>query len=256
MLLTIDVRNKNITLGIFDQERLVATFRITTEKQRTSDEYGLTICNLLEHRNVEPKKISAVIISSVVPDLMHSLINGIIKYFHVHPIVVSAGVRTGIRIATENPKEVGADRIVDAVAAYHMAKGAVIVVDFGAATTFDLVGPKGTFEAAITAPGIETAARSLWAGAAMLPAIEIKKPKTILAKDTITSMQAGLFFGAIGQIEYIVNKLKEESGYENITVIATGGLGNIVVKETTCIDKYWPNLTLEGLRIIYNKNRK
>ncbi len=256
MLLTIDVRNKNITLGIFNEEKLVATFRITTEKQRTSDEYGLTICNLLEHRNVEPDKISAVIISSVVPDLMHSLVNGILKYFQIDPIVVSAGVRTGIRIATENPKEVGADRIVDAVAAYHMAKGAVIVVDFGAATTFDLVGPKGTFEAAITAPGIETAARSLWAGAAMLPAIEIKKPKTILAKDTVTSMQAGLFFGAIGQTEYIVKKLKEESGYENITVIATGGLGNIIVKQTTCVDKYCPNLTLEGLRLIYNKNRK
>ncbi len=256
MLLTIDVRNTNITLGIFDKENLAATFRITTKKQRTSDEYGLTICNLLEHRNVEPGKISAVIISSVVPDVMHSLMNGIIKYFHIQPIVVSAGVRTGIRIATENPKEVGADRIVDAVAAYHLAKGPVIVVDFGAATTFDLVGPKGTFEAAITAPGIETAARSLWAGAAMLPVIEIKKPKTVLAKDTVTSMQAGLLFGAIGQTEHIVKKLKEESGYKDATVIATGGLGNIIVEETECIDRYCPNLTLEGLRLIYNKNKK
>ena len=132
----------------------------------------------------------------------------------------------------------------------------MIVVDFGTATTYDLIGPKGTFEAGITAPGIETAGRSLWGGAAMLPAIEIKKPPSILAKETVSSMQAGLVYGAIGQTEYIIEKIKEESGYDKATVVATGGLGKIIAKETRSIDAYRPDLTLDGLRLIYNKNRK
>lgn len=256
MLLTIDVGNTNITLGVFHKDKLVGTFRMTTKLPRTSDEYGLTICGILEHRDVASKDIDAVIVASVVPDIMHSLINGIIKYLKVQPLVVSAGIKTGIRIVTENPKEIGPDRIVDAVAGYELYGGPVIVVDFGTATTYDLIGPNGTFEAGITAPGIETAGRSLWGGAAMLPAIEIKKPQTILAKETISSMQAGLVYGAIGQTEYIIEKIKEESGYEKVTVVATGGLGKIIAKETGSIDVYRPDLTLDGLRLIYNKNRK
>lgn len=195
MLLTIDVGNTNITLGVFENESLSGTFRMTTKQPRTSDEYGFTICGILEHRDIGPQDIHAVIVASVVPDIMHSLTNGIIKYLKVNPLVVSAGIKTGIRIVTENPKEIGPDRIVDAVAGYELYGGPVIVVDFGTATTYDLIGPGGTFEAGITAPGIETAGRSLWGGAAMLPAIEIKKPATILAKETITSMQAGLVYG-------------------------------------------------------------
>ena len=256
MLLTIDVGNTNITLGVFDHDKLVGTFRMTTKRPRTSDEYGFTICGILEHRDVEAEDVDAVIIASVVPDIMHSLVNGIIKYLDVKPLVVSAGIKTGIRIVTENPKEIGPDRIVDAVAGYEFYGGPVIVVDFGTATTYDLIGPKGTFEAGITAPGIETAGRSLWGGAAMLPAIEIKKPPSILAKETISSMQAGLVYGAIGQTEYIIEKIKEESGYDKATVVATGGLGKIIAKETRSIDAYRPDLTLDGLRLIYNKNRK
>lgn len=256
MLLTIDVGNTNITLGTFHNDNLVGTFRMTTKLPRTSDEYGLTICGILEHRDVSPQDIDAVIVASVVPDIMHSLINGIIKYLKVRPLVVSAGVKTGIRIVTENPKEIGPDRIVDAVAGYELYGGPVIVVDFGTATTYDLIGPKGTFEAGITAPGIETAGRSLWGGAAMLPSIEIKKPRTILAKETVSSMQAGLVYGAIGQTEYIIQKIKEESDYEDAIVVATGGLGKIIAEETDSIDKYRPDLTLDGLRLIYNKNRK
>ncbi|GAA0794246.1 type III pantothenate kinase [Clostridium sp. AF19-22AC] len=256
MLLTIDVGNTNITLGVFDHDKLAGTFRMTTKLPRTSDEYGLTICGILEHRDVVPKDIDAVIIASVVPDIMHSLGNGIIKYLKVKPLIVSAGIKTGIRIVTENPKEIGPDRIVDAVAGYEICGGPVIVVDFGTATTYDLIGPNGTFEAGITAPGIETAGRSLWGGAAMLPAIEIKKPQSILAKETISSMQAGLVYGAIGQTEYIIEKIKEESGYQNAVVVATGGLGKIIAQETDSIDEYRPDLTLEGLRLIYNKNRK
>ena len=203
-----------------------------------------------------PQDIKDVIIASVVPDIMHSLTSGIIKYLNIKPIIVSAGIKTGIRIVTENPKEIGPDRIVDAVAGYEQYGGPIIVVDFGTATTYDLIGEKGTFKAGITAPGIETAGRSLWGGAAMLPAIEIRKPKSILAQETISSMQAGLVYGAIGQTEYIVQKIKEECGYDNIKVVATGGLGKIIADETDCIDIYDPDLTLTGLRLIYNKNRK
>ena len=256
MLLTIDVGNTNITLGVFENETLKGTFRMTTKRSRTSDEYGFNICGILEHRNIMPQDIKDVIITSVVPDIMHSLTSGIIKYLNIKPIIVSAGIKTGIRIVTENPKEIGPDRIVDAVAGYEQYGGPIIVVDFGTATTYDLIGEKGTFEAGITAPGIETAGRSLWGGAAMLPAIEIRKPKSILAQETISSMQAGLVYGAIGQTEYIVQKIKEECGYDNIKVVATGGLGKIIADETDCIDIYDPDLTLTGLRLIYNKNRK
>lgn len=256
MLLTIDVGNTNITLGVFENETLKGTFRMTTKRSRTSDEYGFNICGILEHRNIMPQDIKDVIIASVVPDIMHSLTSGIIKYLNIKPIIVSAGIKTGIRIVTENPKEIGPDRIVDAVAGYEQYGGPIIVVDFGTATTYDLIGEKGTFEAGITAPGVETAGRSLWGGAAMLPAIEIRKPKSILAQETISSMQAGLVYGAIGQTEYIVQKIKEECGYDNIKVVATGGLGKIIADETDCIDIYDPDLTLTGLRLIYNKNRK
>ena len=242
MLLTIDVGNTNITLGVFENETLKGTFRMTTKRSRTSDEYGFNICGILEHRNIMPQDIKDVIIASVVPDIMHSLTSGIIKYLNIKPIIVSAGIKTGIRIVTENP--------------YEQYGGPIIVVDFGTATTYDLIGEKGTFEAGITAPGIETAGRSLWGGAAMLPAIEIRKPKSILAQETISSMQAGLVYGAIGQTEYIVQKIKEECGYDNIKVVATGGLGKIIADETDCIDIYDPDLTLTGLRLIYNKNRK
>ena len=256
MLLTIDVGNTNITIGLFQDEKLVGKFRMTTKINRTADEFGFTICDLLLHKKFTPDDVDGVIIASVVPDVMHFLVSGIENYLGIKPLVVSAGVKTGIRVVTENPKEIGADRIVDAVGARALADGPLIVVDFGTASTYDLIGPNGTFEAGITAPGIETAAHSLWGGAAMLPAIEIKKPKSILAKETISSMQAGLIYGAIGQTEYIVEKIKEESGYKDAKVIATGGLGKIIAAETDSIDVYSKNLTLNGLRIIYNKNRR
>ena len=256
MLLTIDVGNTNITIGLFEEETLFGKFRMTTKINRTSDEFGFTICDLIIHKNIKPDDIHAVIIASVVPDVMHFLVSGVETYLGITPMVVSAGVKTGIKIATANPKEIGSDRIVDAVGARELADGPLIVVDFGTASTYDLIGPEGTFEAGITAPGIEMAAKSLWGGAAMLPAIEIKKPDSILAKETITSMQAGLIYGAIGQTEYIIKKIKEESGYHNAKVIATGGLGKIISKETDSIDIYSKNLTLNGLRIIYNKNKK
>ena len=253
MLLTIDVGNTNITLGVFDGETMVGTFRINTKISRTSDEYGVVIGELMELNHINRDGISDVIIASVVPALMHSLTSSIIKYFNVKPIIVEAGIKTGIRVATENPKQIGADRIVDAAAAYHLYGGPVLVLDFGTATTYDMVDEKGAFVAGVTAPGIRISAKALWEDAAKLPEIEIKKPNNILAKETISSMQAGLVYGQIGQTEYIVKNMIRESGYENIKVVATGGLGGMIAKETDCIDIYDPELTLKGMRLIFEK---
>ncbi len=255
MLLVIDVGNTNITLGVFKREELLGTFRMTTKLPRTSDEYGIMLKELVERQGILSKDIHAVIIASVVPDIMHSLGSAMIKYFGIKPIIVSAGIKTGIRIMTENPKQVGADRIVDAVAAYTLYGGPVIVIDFGTATTYDIVGPEASFEGAVIAPGIRTSAQAMWGQAAMLPAIEIKKPDTILAKETVSSMQAGIVFGQIGQVEYIVDRIRRESGYTD-AVVASGGLGNIIARETEVIDVYDPQLTLKGLRIIYEKNKR
>ncbi|MGN0483725.1 MAG: type III pantothenate kinase [Lachnospiraceae bacterium] len=255
MLLTIDVGNTNITLGVFQEEKLVTTFRMTTKHRRTSDEYGINIMNILEHNGIGRDDIKAIIIASVVPNVMHSLVSAMIKYYSIEPIIVEAGIKTGIRVATENPKQIGADRIVDAVAAYELYGGPVIAIDYGTATTYDLVDEKGAFIAGITAPGIGISAKALWEDAAKLPEIEIKKPKSILAKETISSMQAGLVYGQIGQTEYIVRKMKEESGYLDAKVIATGGLGVVIANETDAIDVYDRMLTLQGMRLIYQKQR-
>lgn len=256
MLLVVDVGNTNITLGVFDGEELNGTFRMTTKHPRTSDEYGIELRQLIECQGLKSTDITDIIVASVVPDVMHSLGSAMIKYFGIKPMVVSAGIKTGIRVATENPKQVGADRIVDAVAAYTIYGGPVIVIDFGTATTYDIVGPDGTFEGAVIAPGIRTSAQALWGHAAMLPAIEIKKPASIMGKETVSSMQAGIVYGQLGQVEYIVKKIREESGYLDAKVVASGGLGNIIAKETEYIDYYDPQLTLKGLKMIFEKNKK
>lgn len=253
MLLVVDVGNTNITLGVFEGEELLATFRMTTKIPRTSDEYGILLCDLLEKKGMDMKKIEAVIVASVVPGIMHSFTNAIVKYLDIRPIIVGAGTKTGIRIATANPKEIGADRIVDAVAAYGLYGGPVIVIDFGTATTYDLVMEDGSFTAGITSPGIKICANALWNETAKLPEIEIKKPDSILAKETVTSMQAGLIYGCIGQTEYIVKKIIEEAELKDVKVIATGGLGRIIANATECIDVYDPMLTMKGLRLIYEK---
>ena len=254
MLLVVDVGITHITLGVFDGKELKATFRMTAKQPRTSDEYGIQLCDLLVHRDFDIKDIKDVIVSSVVPDIMHSLGSAIIKYFHVKPMVPST-LDMGLKINTEHPKEIGPDRIVDAVAAYEKYGGPVIVIDFGTATTYDVVSADGVFEGGVISPGIRTSARALWGGAAMLPEIEIRNPGSIIAKETVASMQGGLVFGYIGQTEYIVNKIKA-AGFADAKVIATGGLGNIIVPETKVIDIYDKNLTLEGLRLIYEKNKK
>ena len=203
MLITVDVGNTNITLGVFKEKKVYATFRMTTQMARTSDEYGVLIAEMLGRKGISPKDIEAVIISSVVPKIMYSLTNGIYKYIGLHPIVIEAGTKTGIKIQRANPREVGTDRIVDAVGAYELYGGPCIVIDFGTATTYDLITEDGTFAAGVTSPGIRICAKALWNDTAKLPEIEIKKPESILGKDTITSMQAGIVYGYIGQTEYI-----------------------------------------------------
>ena len=256
MLLTVDVGNTNITFGVFEGEDMKATFRMMSKLSRTSDEYGVSIVMMLKHNNVPVEEIDGIIVASVVPNVMHALLGGIERYLGKKPLIVGPGIKSGIKIVTENPKEIGPDRIVDAVAAYEKYGGPVLVIDFGTATTYDLVNDKGEFCAGITAPGIRISAKALWEDTAKLPEIEIRRPSSILAQNTVTSMQAGLVYGQIGQTEYIINQVRKESGYENMRVIATGGLGSIIADETDCIEIYDRTLTLDGLRFIYRKNCK
>ena len=255
MLLTIDVGNTNITFGVYDGDKLITTFRMMSKLARTSDEYGISIRDLLDINNINEKDIDGVIIASVVPNVMHSLVSSVIKYINVEPLIVGPGIKTGIKVATPNPKEIGADRIVDAVGAYEKYGGPVLVLDFGTATTYDLIDDTGEFVTGITAPGIRISAKALWEDTAKLPEIEIIKPKSILAQDTISSMQAGLVYGQIGQTEYIINQVKKETGLTDLKVVATGGLGGIICPETDTIDVYDKELTLDGLRLIYEKNK-
>ena len=236
MILVIDVGNTNMTLGVYQGQELRATFRLTTKTPRTSDEYGVVITQLLKNKGIDAMELEGSIVASVVPDVMHSLISGLVRYTDTKPMNVGPGVKTGIRIITEDPIAIGADRIVDA------------------ATTYDLVTETGEFAAGITAPGIRICSEALWTQAAKLPNIEIRKPRSILAQETISSMQAGLVYGQIGQTEYIIRKVKEESGIADLKVVATGGLGRLIADETSAIDIYDSSLTLDGLRIIYDKN--
>ena len=253
MLLAIDVGNTNLTFGLFDGEEIRFKFRLTTSLPRTSDEFGVQIKDQLSHQNVPAENVTDVIICSVVPKVMYSLTSGIRKYLGCDPLIVGNGTKSGIRIATTNPMEIGADRVVDAVGAYFLYGGPVIVIDYGTATTYDLVTADGAFVAGVTAPGIRISAKALWSNAAKLPEIEIVKPDSILAKTTITSMQAGLVYGTIGQTEYIIDRFRAESGYPEIKVIATGGLGRIIAEGTEKIDIYDAELTLKGMRLIYER---
>ncbi|MBO5242430.1 MAG: type III pantothenate kinase [Lachnospiraceae bacterium] len=255
MILTLDVGNTNITFGVYDKEELVTTFRITTKIARTSDEYGILIRDLLRMNDVNRADIEGSIVASVVPNIMHSLTGAMVRYIGSNPLIVGPGTKTGIQIKTKNPREIGADRVVDAVAAYEKYGGPVLVLDFGTATTYDYVSADGSLMAGVTAPGIRISAAALSENAAKLPKIEIKKPESILAGDTVTSMQAGIMYGQIGQTEYIIRQMKKETGCHDMKVVATGGLGRSISQETDMIDIYDKTLTLDGLRIIFEKNR-
>lgn len=256
MLLTIDIGNTNIVMGVMKGMELVVSFRMTTQIPRTSDEYGITMVEMLRNKGIDIEEIEAAIISSVVPNIMYSLTNSIKKYIKKTPLIVGPGLKTGIPIRTDNPKAVGADRIVNCVAAYELYGAPCMAIDFGTSTTYDIVNEKGEFIGGLITPGIRISADAMWQRAAQLPDMEIRRPKSILdCKNTISSMQAGLVYGYIGQVEYIVKKVKEEMGCPDMKIIATGGLAKIIKDGTDVIDEYDGLLTLKGLYLIYKKNK-
>lgn len=255
MILVIDVGNTNIVAGVYEDSNLLTYWRLQTDKDRTSDEFGITLINLFKHENIDYNKISAVIISSVVPPIMYSLEHAVRKYFNHEPMVVGPGVKTGLNIRTDNPKEVGADRIVNAVAAVEIYAPPVIIVDFGTATTFCVVNSKKDYLGGAICPGIKISTEALYQKAAKLPRIELMKPETVICKNTINSMQSGIIYGYVGQVDYIVCRMKEELREDNIKVVATGGLARLIASESKQIEYTNSLLTLDGLRIIYEKNR-
>ncbi|MFT8347707.1 type III pantothenate kinase [Clostridium saccharoperbutylacetonicum] len=260
MILLVDAGNTNIVLGVHDGDKYIASWRISSGGNKTSDEYSIQVMQLFNLGNINPKDITGVIVSSVVPNIMHSLENMLKKCFNHEPIIVGPGIKTGINIKYDNPKEVGADRIVNSVAAYEIYKRPVIIIDFGTATTFCALRENGDYLGGCICPGIRISADALFERAAKLPRVELEVPKGIICKNTISSMQAGILYGYIGQVEYIVRKMKKEmmtSKYKKEPfVLATGGLANLIAKETDVIDKVDSDLTLEGLKILYEKNKE
>ena len=255
MVFVIDVGNTNIIMGVFDGNDLKAKFTLTTQVNRSSDEFGLYIVDLLKLKGIDKEDINTVAISSVVPRVNYSLSLGISKYLGLTPISIGVGTKTGIKIPIPNPKEVGADRVADAVGAYEIYGGPVLVADFGSANKYDLITEDGSLIAAVTSPGLKMSAKAMWSGTAKLPEVEIALPNTILAKDTVTSMQAGLVFGCIGATEYIIKRMLKEADIEKCTGVATGGLGRIIASNTDVIDIYDPDLLLKGLKFIADKNK-
>lgn len=255
MFYALDVGNTNIKVGVIENDKILTTFRITSKNEHTTDEYGMMLREIPKLQGIDVENIEGAIISSVVPKLMQSLNNALIKYFNIKPIIVGPGIKTGIKLASSNPREVGADRLVDVVAGFEKYGGPLLVIDFGTATTYNLVGADGSFAVGITAPGVRISAKALWEDAAKLPEIEIKKPSSILATETVSSMQAGLIYGQIGATKYIIDQVKKEMGYDELKVVATGGMGGIISPEVDEIDHYDINLTIDGLRILYEKNK-
>ena len=253
MLLVIDVGNSNIVLGIYEGERLVKDWRISTDKSKTTDEYGILVHDLFRLAGIAFADVTGIIISSVVPTLTGVLEKLGQQYFGFKPYVVGPGIKTGMPIHYDNPKEVGADRIVNAVAGFEKFHTALILVDFGTATTFDSVNRKGEYCGGAIAPGLVISMEALFQKAAKLPRVEIVKPPSIVAKNTVNSMQAGIYYGYVGLVDEIVNRMKAETR-DNPLVIATGGLAGLIAPESKTIDRIEEYLTLEGLRILYEKN--
>ncbi|NLB51422.1 MAG: type III pantothenate kinase [Syntrophomonadaceae bacterium] len=254
MILVFDVGNTNMVIGVLERDKLLTHWRIRTDKLRTADEYGMILKSLFLERGLERSKITAVIISSVVPNLMMELEGMSKQYFHCQPLVIGPGVKNGLAIKYENPREVGADRVVNAVAGFHKYGGPLIIVDFGTATTFCVISAQGEYLGGAIAPGINISTEALVARASKLPRVELVKPKSLIGKNTVASMQAGIIYGFVGQVEGIINRMKNELNV-NPVVVATGGLASLIAEETEAIDIIDEFLTLDGLRIIYEMNR-
>lgn len=254
--LVFDIGNTQIKMGVFDGIKLVNKWRMTTAAQKTSDEYGIDICTLLDIGRIPPESIEQVAIASVVPNVMYSFTSAIRRYVGLEPLVIGPGVRTGVKVKAANPSEVGADLMADVAAAIDKYGYPCLVVDFGTVTKYEMIDSEGVYMAAVFAPGLGASARSLTESTAQLPSIEIRKPRHILTANTIECMQAGVVYGYIGQVNYIIEQIKKESGLKDLKVVVTGGFGRMMSGEISGITAYDPNLTLEGVRLIGERNFK
>lgn len=255
MLLVIDIGNTNFVLGVYEGEDLIHCWRMATSSNRTADETGIFIHGLFDASGLDVRQVEAVIISSVVPDIMYSLTQGIRRYLHIEPMIVGVGMKTGIVVKRDDPKGVGTDRIVNLVAVNEIYGGPAIVIDYGTANTFDVINEKSEFITGFITPGIGSCADALYRRAAQLPKVEIKAPKSIVAKNTVDSLQAGLVLGHIGQTRYIIDLLRRELQMPDMKVIATGGLAKVIDPQNEIFDVLDPVLTLTGLRLLYEKNK-
>ena len=254
MLLVIDVGNSNIVLGIYDGQKLLRHWRVSTDKSRTSDEYGILFHELFAIAAISFDQINDIIISSVVPPITSVLEALCRDFFSLVPYIVGPGIKTGMQIQYDNPREVGADRIVNAVAGFEKHHASLIIVDFGTATTFDYVNSRGEYCGGAIAPGIAISLEALFLRASKLPRIDICRPPQVIAKNTVNSMQSGIFYGYVGLVDGIVERIKAECR-EPVKVLATGGLASLIAPESKTIDEVDKFLTLDGLRIIYGRNR-
>lgn len=254
MILALDVGNSNIILGVFQENHLKYYWRIGTDEEKSEDEYAMTIYNLFNYEGIHFKEIKGVIISSVVPQMMHVIELMCNKYFNTSPMIIGPGIKTGLNIKYENPREVGADRIVNAVAGIHLYGSPLIIVDFGTATSYCYIDESKQYLGGAIAPGIQISAEALYNRASKLPRIEIAKVKNVIGKNTVHAMQAGILYGYVGQVEGIVKRMKLQSNSDP-TVIATGGFASLIANESQVIDIVDPYLTLKGLQIIYEKNK-
>lgn len=254
MILTLDIGNTNIKTALFDGMEMRQYWRISTNRARSSDEYGIILMGLLSHEGISASAVDGVIMSSVVPQINFTIEHMCRNYFGHEPMKIEPGVKTGINIKYENPREVGSDRIANAVAAYELYGGPCITIDFGTATTFGAISERGEFLGGAICPGLKLAAEALTERAAKLPRFELAKPETVIGRNTITNMQSGIVYGYIGQVNYLVERMKRELGAPNAKVIATGGLAVLVAEESNAIDVMDGLLTLKGLCLIYEKN--
>ncbi len=256
MLLVFDVGNTNIVLGVYKGQELLRYWRMSTDKTKTSDEIGIIVHQFFEREGISPETIKDIIISSVVPTIMYSLQHMAIKYFDKEALVVGPGIKTGINIKYDNPRQVGADRIVNAVACIHKYGGPCVIVDFGTATTFCAISDKNEYMGGTIAPGIKISSDALFQKASKLPKVELIKPEGVICKNTVKSIQSGVIYGYVGLVDYIVRRMKKELNKEDIRVIATGGLSSMIASESETIEIVDKFLTLDGLKIIYDINRK
>lgn len=260
MLLAFDIGNTNTVIGLFEDGKLLTNWRIETDANKSADEYGMLISQLFAYDQMDMKDVEDVIISTVVPSVLYTVEHMAVKYFHRRPIVVESGVKTGLIIKYDNPKQVGADRIVNAVAAYNKYGGPLVIIDFGTATTFCAVTDKSEYLGGTIAPGLKISSEALFERTAQLPKVELEEPGKTICKNTVQSMQSGLIYGHMGLVEFVVGKMKKElskyCGGKEVKVIATGGLATLISSGVDCIDKVDRMLTLEGLEIIYRKNKR